>query len=365
MSAADARAAIRALRVGAAPVNHAAVLSVGQEAVQGVFDRTLSRLSAEGHISPILVEGPWGSGKSQTLALTKAMARERAIATATITFNARTAPLSHPNRLYPVLAQTIEVGGATGLRSVVRNCLNDPALNDRLASFVNMHADPFAAALRDLHWAHSRGDKLLLGRSGAWSILLGVDLTIRDDQGRKSAALRRLGALAALMHACGHGGLVVQGDELESLGQLWSSASRASAYNAMGSLLGVPSILWVLGAAGNFERMVAYDLDQGMRSSWRIKEAGRSFFDQWCAGDFRRLSPPLVGREEAERLALVVADLYEVGYGVRSADGCLDTVVAAWVEHPARNPRRLARGLVEMLDCVRDLPGVLSHSSAP
>ncbi|THD81653.1 MAG: hypothetical protein E7812_02200 [Phenylobacterium sp.] len=364
MSAADARAAIRALRVGAAPVNHAALLSVGQEAVQGVFDRTLARLAAAEPTNPILVEGPWGSGKSQTLALARALARERAIAAATVTFNARTVPLSHPNRLYPVLAQTIEVGGATGLRSVVRNCLNDPILNGRLASFANERADAFGAALRDLHGANSRGDKLLLGRSGAWSILLGVDLTIRDDQGRKLAAVGRLGALAALMRACGHGGLVVLGDELESLGQLWSSASRASAYNAMGSLLGVPSILWVFGAAGNFERMVAYDLDQGMRSSWRVKDAGRSFFGQWCAGDFRRLSPPLLGRDEAERLALAVAALYEVGYGLKDAGDGLEVVIAAWVDDPARNPRRLARGLVEMLDGARDMPSLRDQSSA-
>lgn len=355
----DARAAIRALRVGAAPVNQASLLAVGQRAVCGVLNRALARLGPTASaIGPILVEGHWGSGKSQTLALAKALARDRGIATAAVTFNARGAPLSHPNRVYPVLAQTIEAGGATGLRSLIRCLLQDARLNELLARFAGEQADPFGVALRDLHRAHAQGDALLLGRSWAWSILLGTDLTVRDDAGRKAAAVRRLAALAGLMRACGYGGLVILGDEMESLAQLWSSASRASAYNAMGFLFGLPSVLWVLGAAGNFERMVAYDLDQSMPASWRMKDTGRAFFEQWCAGEFRRVTPPTLGPEDAEQLARVVAEVYAAGYGLAGPDidASLSTVVRDWSVDPSRNPRRLARGLVEKLDCLRELP---------
>lgn len=360
MTPADARTAIRALRVGATPVDQASLLSVGQDAVRGVLNRELHRLHSADPVSPILVEGRWGSGKSQTLALAKALARDRGIATAAVTFNARTVPLSHPNRVYPALVQTIKAGGVTGLRAVIRQLLRDPALNGRLASFANAQSDAFGLALRDLHWAHAQGDSLLLGRSGAWSILLGGDLTLRDDQRRKFAAVSRLAALATLMQACGYGGLVVLGDELESLGQLWSSTSRASAYNAMGSFLELPSLLWVFGAAGNFGRMVAYDLDQGIRASWRIKDSGRYFFGQWCGGEFRRLAPPVLGVEEADQLALMVAEFYEIGYGLASTDAgaSLSIVVRSWSDDPARNPRRLARGLVERLDTLRTDPSL-------
>lgn len=356
MTPADARAAIRALRVGAAPVSQASILSIGQAPLRIMLERAMHRMSSCEALEPILIEGHWGSGKSQMLALAKAIARAGGIATGAMTFNARTTPLSHPNRLYPVLAQTIEAAGATGLRSLVRRMLHDEHLNDRVADFGNGRSDAFGAALRTLHQAHALGDTLLLGHSTPWSILLGGDLTLRDDQGRKSAAVLRMAALAELMGACGFGGLVILGDELESLGQLWSSASRASAYNAMGSLFALPSVLWVLGAAGNFQRMVDFDIGQGMPTSWRLKNPGHSFFVRWSAGEFRRLSPPSLGRKEGDHLAGLIAELYEVGYGPdhRRVGDSLAAVVRAWCEDPGRNPRRLARGIVEKLDQARD-----------
>lgn len=357
MSPADARMALRALRVGAAPVNHASLLSVGQDSVKDLLLTALRRLGSSQPVEPILVEGNWGSGKSQTLALAKALAREIGLATAAVTFNARTAALSHPNRIYPVLAQSVETGGSVGLRSIVRRLLNDDATRADVMAFAVDEGGVFGSALAQLARANDQGDRLLLGHSAAWSILSGGDLTIWDDRRRKEAAVHRITCLAALLRACGYGGLVVLGDELESLGQLWNSVSRAGAYNAMGALFTIPSTVWVLGAAGNFQRVVSADIDHGMRASYRLHSAGHRFFEQWTGGGFRRLSPPVLGPEDAEHLAMAIAEIYDRAYGGLGARAKrpLADVVQSWSADPARNPRRLARGLVEALDGLRPM----------
>lgn len=358
MTPADARAAIRALRVGSAAVHQADLLSVGLGEIRAHLEKEVGRLAAGDEVVPVLVEGAWGSGKSHTLAMIKALARIAGVPTAAVTFNARVAPLSHPNRVYPILAQTLELGGAVGIRSVLRRLLHDETHRAQIAAFAENRVDAFGAAVGELCRAYASGDVLLLGRSGAWSTLLGADLAVRDHLARKQAAVRRLHGLADLLKACNLGGLVVLGDELESLALLWSSVSRAGAYNAIGSLIATRSILWVFGAAGNFQRMVAHDVDQGMHKSWRLKDTGRQFIDGWRTARFHHLSTAVLGKADADCMARLVADVYQLGYGLdsRRVEPTLRAVTQAWFADPGRNPRRLARGLVEALDDLRGAP---------
>lgn len=350
MTPAQARACVRAMRVGVAPSN-AEALSLGRTAISSVVRRIVTeQASGKG---PLLVEGPWGAGKSHALALASATAEELGRPRASIVFDARGVPLSHPNRLYAAIATSIRVGEHRGLRAVLLSAFSARTLPDAAWWTARPGSSLFWTALRTLWTAYADGDKWVFGNRWAWSVMLGTDLVARDDIGRRRRAIERLRQLADWLAECGQGPLLVCGDEVESLANLWNVTARISAYNALGDLLEIASATWVFGAAGNFARIIGYDLENGVRQSWRLRPEGARFLDLWSGGFFQRIAPPSMTLGEARNMADRLSEIYGKAYGPRFSEAVTAPALAEWAQDPARNPRRLARLLVESCDAER------------
>jgi P-loop Domain of unknown function (DUF2791) len=351
-----ARAVIRALRAGTAPARHAELVNVGQHELIDRLETFLGQLAVGERLPPMFIEGEWGTGKSQALSMARSIAAAWDLPAAEVCFGARSAPLSHPNRIYPIVSATLKLRDANGLRAVLNRLLAVEGMLPVLAAFAAKRNDLFGRAMRGILRARA-DDALLLDQHESWTVLMGGDLTRSDTPSRREEAVSRLGALSHMLSACGYGGLLVLGDEIESIALLWNTVSRAGAYNTLGAMMELDRVGWIFGAAGRFAKTVASDLDAGMRGSRRLRPSGLRFLDAWRGQEFVREGLRAFDGDDGRLLAERLKELHATGYGT-ALKGCeLDSVIRAWAEDPARNPRRLTRALMEELDSLRPLGG--------
>lgn len=241
LRAADARAALEALRLGVVPRVGLGALTVGRDAerarIGGLLDAGRGALA---------VLGPYGAGKSQLLEIARADAITRGWAVAGLSFDAIERPPTHPLRLYAALMADLRVPGSAepGLLPLLRQLGPRPALLGGPLTHRWL-----SAAL----WATCRAEGSLsapargaAGAEGALSadLIDFVEARSHHDPGALAARLHRAGyrgprplglpdyrtfgqimahllsGLAAWCAAAGHRGLVLLLDEAESAARL-------------------------------------------------------------------------------------------------------------------------------------------------
>lgn len=354
-----ARAALRVLRAGSVPDLDIQELTVG---ASDLIDSVLASLSTLEKKSPqpLFLNGEWGSGKTHSIRLVRALALERGYATMEAVMNARTCPPNYPQRMMPLMAHNIAFGEERGIRSVIGSLLSDEEkAGSALASIGDKSQSDIAQAASTLRALSNRGETALVGTSAAWRVLTGTDIAHSDYGYRRAKALLRLHWTTAFVQAAGARGTVLLFDELETIDQLWNRRSRAVAYEALGCFLDAPGTWCVFGVTERFLRLVREDAHSDLY--WQASTGGRRFLKMWREGGAELIAPPEIADQEALKLAGVVERMYREVYpetGECSAD--VGYAVTDWSRNAARNPRRLIRAIIDACDRARPLPAAES-----
>jgi hypothetical protein len=361
----SARAAIRVLRAGCVPDSDIRHLTVGATDLVAVTQNSLSTLAKKGSPPPLFIMGEWGSGKTHSIRLLRALALEGGFATMEAVLNARTCPPNYPQRMLPIMAREIAFGAERGIRSVVGGLLSDnekaPAA---LAAIGDKSQGEIGQAASTLRWLVGRGETALVEISAAWRILTGTDIAHSDYAYRRAKAMNRLHWTTAFVRAAGAKGTVLLFDELETIDQLWNRRSRAVAYETLGGLLDAPGTWCVFGITERFLRVVRDDARSDLY--WNASPRGRRFLALWRDGKARLVAPPEVAEDQALELAATVETMYREAYPeTDDCDAEVTDAIADWAGNAARNPRRLVRAIVDACDRARPVVStIVSPTSA-
>ncbi len=266
ISARRRREVIDALRRGTVPRNGLDVLAVGLDRFASTVDTELSTVEGGGSVFKA-VRGEYGAGKTFFTRWLAERAKRRGLATAEVQISETETPLHRletlyrritenlgteefpPSALRPVLdnwlftleedvlaAGTVPESDAAGLDTAVAD------LMERRLGGIARSAPTFAAALRGYRGAAAAGDTATAEGLAAW---LGgqpnVAASIRRVAGVKGeldhfGAFGFLQGLLTVLRDCGHPGLLVVLDEVETL-QRMRSDSRDKALNALRQLI--------------------------------------------------------------------------------------------------------------------------------
>lgn len=351
-----ARAAVRTLRAGSVPDSGIEHLTVGAHDLINAISTSLSILERKKTPPPLYLNGEWGSGKTHSIRLVRALALRSGFATMGAVFNARTCPPNHPQRLMPFMAHNIALGEELGIRSVIGSLLRDERTADlALAVIGDRSQTDIAQAASTLRALLSRGETALVGTSAAWRVFTGTDIAHSDYGYRRTKALLRLHWTTAFVRAAGAKGTVLLFDELETIDQLWNRRSRATAYEALGGFVDAPSTWCVFGITERFLRIVREDARSDIY--WKVSPEGRRFLKIWREGEEELVAPPKVADEEALELATAVERMYRDAYPeIGDCSSAIRSALSDWSRNAARNPRRLVRAIVDVCDLARACP---------
>ena len=260
------REVIDALRRGTVPRNGLDVLAVGLDRFTSTVDTELSTVEGGGSVFKA-VRGEYGAGKTFFTRWLAERAKRRGLATAEVQISETETPLHRLETLYRRITENLgtEEFPPSALRPVLDNWLftleedvlaagtvpeSDAAgldtavagLMERRLGGIARSAPTFAAALRGYRGAAAAGDTATAEGLAAW---LGgqpnVAASIRRVAGVKGeldhfGAFGFLQGLLTVLRDCGHPGLLVVLDEVETL-QRMRSDSRDKALNALRQLI--------------------------------------------------------------------------------------------------------------------------------
>ncbi len=260
------REVIDALRRGTVPRNGLDVLAVGLDRFVPAIDAELSTVEQAGSVFKA-VRGEYGAGKTFFSRWLAERAKRRGLATAEVQISETETPLHRLETLYRRIIEnlTTEEFPPSALRPVLDNwmfmleedviaagkvaesdaaALNDAVgeLMERRLSGIARSAPTFAAALRGYRTAVVAGDDATAEGLAAW---LGgqphVAASVRRAAGVKGeldhfGAFGFLQGLLTVLRDCGHPGLLIVLDEVETL-QRMRSDSRDRALNALRQLI--------------------------------------------------------------------------------------------------------------------------------
>jgi P-loop Domain of unknown function (DUF2791) len=350
-----ARAAIRRLRTGVVPSWELERLSVGYGKIKELLDDNLGKLKAIRRLDSLFIRGEWGTGKTHFLSFAQAISDAEGFATARIDLNARGAALSHPQRIFPMLAETVRAGESVGMQQLIMNLIGDESKRRELMKFSQSEsAGDLGPALSGLCRAFEAGDRLDMNEDAVWRILYGADLSWSDHPSKREKALFRTAAFAALCRAVGFKGLVLVLDEAETIDQLWNVRSRLAAYAVMGRLSHTDCVWCIFGITKRFDNAIKKDLQQDLLQM-AIDPDAMLFLRKWHTGRYRVIDPPPINAHSANELADRVGTLYRTAYRTHGDPGFSRKCVDDWMRNPGRNPRRLIRLVVHRLDAARAL----------
>jgi hypothetical protein len=266
VSAAKRREVIDALRRGAVPESGLDLLAVGLSRFDTALDEELSAVADGGAVFKA-VRGEYGSGKTFVTRWLGERAKRRNFAVAEVQVSENETPLHKLETVYRRLTERLSTPGfpPSALRAVVDSWFyaleedvlaeqdTDAATPDALGSAVDTllaerltevsrTAPSFAAALRGYRAAVAAGDAPTADAILAW---LGgqphVAASARKAAGVRGdldhfGALGFLQGLLAILRDCGHPGLLLVLDEVETLQRVRSDA-RDKALNALRQLI--------------------------------------------------------------------------------------------------------------------------------
>ncbi|GAB2500781.1 BREX system ATP-binding protein BrxD [Nocardiopsis aegyptia] len=266
VSAARREEVVGALRRGTVPHGGLDLFAVGLERFVGALDRQLGHV-ATGGADFRAVRGEYGSGKTFFARWLGERAKRANFAVAEIQISETETPLHRLETVYRRLTErlTTATQPASALREIVDNWFysleedvlaegtvdesDEPALNQAVTELLERRltevaaANPgFAAALRGYHRAQAEDEPAVAEALIAW---LGGQPNVAAAAKRYAGIkgdLDHFGALAALkgllvlLRDCGHPGLLVVLDELETL-QRARTDTREKGLNALRQLL--------------------------------------------------------------------------------------------------------------------------------
>ncbi|WP_084262728.1 BREX system ATP-binding protein BrxD [Actinomadura formosensis] len=262
VSAVRRRAVIDALRRGAVPDSGLDLLATGLDRFEAALDAELDTAASGGSVFKA-VRGEYGSGKTFFTRWLGERAKRRSFAVAEIQISETETPLHKLETVYRRLTERLATASfpPSALRSVVDAwfyALEEDALAagaseedlagavDRLLTArlaeVSRQAQSFATALRGYRTALTTGDEATAAAVLAW---LGgqphVAAAARHSAGVRGnldhfGALGFLQGLLTVLRDCGHPGLLVVLDEVETLQRVRSDV-RDKALNALRQLI--------------------------------------------------------------------------------------------------------------------------------
>lgn len=337
------RRAIRSLRVGVVPSSHVLELTVGIRAVTKSLDREIESLTQKRQ-QPCVVSAEWGMGKSNLLSYLREYCIRQNIAVCYINLNGSAAAANHPQRFYHRIVADLRLPDTQrrGLANLLGSSLQTPEGQDAISRWgkANAHRSELADAFVDFLNGH---------RQWAVQRILGADLSWANYGYKKEKAIRRIGDLGDFLRSLGYAGLMIQYDELETVGQLWSVTSRQSAYRILNSLTGLKSIWSVCATTDRLAQQLYVDEKSG-----KLRDLEALHF----VSRYKRLpllNPPIIdarlGAELLRRIEIPYRRVYEIPTNVN-----LDHVLDRWLQMPFRNPRRLIRLAIDYLDQHRPTP---------
>ena len=312
------KSSVRRLRAGIVPSRHIEELSVGYASVRESLLSKLADLEAGRPLSPLLVQGEWGSGKSHLLEYARGACAALRVAHACVSIDARSHALTYPQYFYPLLARSLECELGAGIQQIARACL-EGRRSERLRNFVR--ASPpssFRNALLGLGLDRESGNSPIPINHSAWVTLSGEDLSFADYSYLRDKALLRLQGLAELLRALGFCGIVLLFDEAETVDQLWNVRSRMGAYRVFGALCQMRHVWCIFAITKRFRRTVECDLREGILTRSRLSGEARAFLQAWRTRSLDTLEPPTMEPSMAADLVERVISVYDRAHGTDS-----------------------------------------------
>ncbi|MBB4931690.1 hypothetical protein F4561_002510 [Lipingzhangella halophila] len=402
VSAARRREVIDALRRGTVPPSGLDLFAVGLERFESAVDKELAA-AASGGAGFKGVRGEYGAGKTFFARWLGERAKHANFAVTEIQVSETETPLHKLETVYRRLTERLSTATLppSALRELVDNWVYtleedvldqgavptgadgpdeerlaaevDRLLEQRLASVAR--ANPgFSAALRGYHRARGEGEAAVAEALIAW---LGgqpnVSAAAKRYAGIKSdldhfGALAALQGLLILLRDCGHPGLLVVLDELETL-QRARTDTREKALNALRQLLDeiaagrFPGLYLVITGTPAF-----YDGQQGIqRLAPLAQRLATDFVADPRHDNLRAAQVRLTGfdLEKLHRLGIAVRDLYAEGAEApaRVRERVDDSYLLRLAEAVAGElggrvgvaPRMFLRKLVDVIDRVNDI----------
>ncbi|MDA8371799.1 MAG: BREX system ATP-binding protein BrxD [Nocardiopsaceae bacterium] len=402
VSAARRREVIDALRRGTVPPSGLDLFAVGLERFESVLDKELAA-AASGGAGFKAVRGEYGSGKTFFSRWLGERAKRANFAVTEIQISETETPLHKLETVYRRLTERLSTATLppSALREIVDNWVYtleedvldqdavptgpdgpdqqrlaaevDRLLEQRLANVARSNPG-FAAALRGYHRAQGEGESAIAEALIAW---LGgqpnVSAAAKRYAGIKGdldhfGALAALQGLLTLLRDCGHPGLLVVLDELETL-QRARTDTREKALNALRQLLDeiaadrFPGLYLVITGTPAF-----YDGQQGIqRLAPLAQRLATDFMPDPRHDNLRAAQIRLSGfdLEKLHRLGAAVRDLYADGAEApgRIRERVDDAYLLQLAEAVAGElggrvgvaPRMFLRKLVDVIDRVNDI----------
>ncbi|MEY9213490.1 BREX system ATP-binding protein BrxD [Thermobifida halotolerans] len=402
VSAARRREVLDALRRGTVPQSGLDLFAVGLERYESVLDTELAAAAA-GSAGFKAVRGEYGSGKTFFARWLAERAKRAGFAVTEIQISETETPLHRLEAVYRRLTERLSTATQppSALREIVDNWVytleedvldqgavpagaDGPdertltaevaALLERRLAAVARSSPGFALALRGYHRAQSEGEGAVADALAAW---LGGQPNVAAAAKRYAGIkgdLDHFGALAALqglltlLRDCGHPGLLVVLDELETL-QRARSDVRDKALNALRQLLDeiaagrFPGLYLVITGTPAF-----YDGPQGVRRLAPLAQRLATDFMPDPRHDNLRAAQIRLPGFDLHRLHLLgvaVRDLYASGAEEpeRVRERVDDAYLAEFAEAVAGElggqvgvaPRMFLRKLVDVIDRVNDI----------
>jgi hypothetical protein len=338
------RRALRSLRSGIVPTTHVTELIVGVSKLQTVLEAQ-TKCTHNGHFEPIVITGDWGTGKSTLLNFIRAHLLKCNFVVSYICLNGRSTPANHPQRFFHRIASNLyfpdsEIKGVMGMLGILKNSPERKALADKWISD-NFQVSEFA---RGLYYY------LNMNYESSIRIISGTDLY--DWDYKKLKAIKRINDLGSFLINLGYKGFIVQFDELETITQLWNSLSRRSAYRHLNYLVKLNNIGFTLASTEKLRHLLKIDLNS-------VYYDGSSFLDL-DAKEFVRtflnlesINPPIIDTALAVELITKIKNLYQSVYKTNQLNNFQTTVIEKWRKMVFRDPRRLIRLTIDLLDVNR------------
>ncbi|AAZ54749.1 BREX system ATP-binding protein BrxD [Thermobifida fusca] len=399
VSAARRREVLDALRRGTVPQNGLDLFAVGLDRYETVLDEELAAVGA-GSASFKAVRGEYGSGKTFFSRWLAERAKRAGFAVTEIQISETETPLHRLETVYRRLTERLATATQppSALREIVDNWVytleedvldhgtvpsgDEHALTQAVAELLEQRlagvarsSPAVALALRGYHRAQAEGQHAIADALVAW---LGgqpnVAAAAKRYAGIKgdldhSGALAALQGLLTLLRDCGHPGLLIVLDELETL-QRARSDTRDKALNALRQLIDeitagrFPGLYLVITGTPAF-----YDGPQGVqRLAPLAQRLATDFMPDPRHDNLRavQIRLPSFDLDRLHQLGTTVRDLY--ANGAEAPDRIRARVDNTYIRDLAQAvagelggrvgvaPRLFLRKLVDVIDRVNDIP---------
>lgn len=362
-----ARMAINALRLGQITDDHVQSLSVSTGELQSRFEHLIKDAVAR-KARVVLVEGPWGSGKTHALALLSWLAKEHRLAVASAVLDGFGRSLTVPMALFDPMLTSLRYPDSPMVQGVA-DSLHRLCSEGRVADLRPVGARTLwqvlscipKEALQDLSiWQEIEGYLSCTisktAAQGAIRLLLGVHVALptiapRYVDERPEAFVRMLGEWAQFASLTGARGLLVILDELDAdyactvIGRQSAAVRRRSLLSALAKMhdAAIPLIL-ALGSAPSGPS-VPLD-DDPIRQIQAVME-----------GRITHIRVPEIDKLDLRTLYRNLTELYRSCYtdGLPRAtwdgyDTGFKIIYERYSRSPDPTPRRFVRWVLEFLD---------------